>query len=885
MEKYSIAYVTSVDEFFRYYNEGFDSFDIKEEVKPAILIKLKGIGDDRAMWTYARFTKDKKEKFNIASILYNKGYLDSAGLLATCYILGLGVPEDKIKGYEIAKKCHEMGDVQSTFCLAICYRKGYGVVKDIEKCKKLLEYLADNKRYRVAAERIIEYDYEDETDTYSRTFHYAKIASELDSQFGDYQLAFCYYEGHGVKQDYKKAFELFTKLEKKEFIGAYNMIAIMYLKGHYVEENPDKALEYFRKGADGGDAYAQYNLGRKYYEGEIIERNYTKSLYWLKKSAEQDHENAYPYVGNHYFYGYGVPIDYEEAAKWYLKAGETENPLIQNAIGDLYYKGVADIKQDYAKALEYYRAAADSGCKDAQFNYARMLEKGISHSRDIPTAYKYYRYAGYQGHKEAQERANYLKEHEDISSVEGELNFGGLQLNVGIQYYKCKEMLNNYENALLHFKNAENEGNQFAAYYIGECYSLGRGAPQDYDEAIKYYKKHNNVLAACGLGRMYLYGLGVEQDFEKAYKYFTKYTFANYMGNYYLGIMYEKGLYVEKDMKKAFEHYEIPAGVGNPDAVERLKQQDYLDYKHDKQIENTKKKLAEAEDLNQRTQQKVILKYLCDELQDYASCYKCGRYLLKTSDWQDAFKYFEMGADHGYMECAVEVGKYYFEKIQTQDYDKAFKYFSMGAEINDPEANYYLYRCYLEGLGTGINKKEALKCLLLAVDKRDPFAMAAYGIHLLNGDLVPKDLNTAHELLYKAWNSEASDVYQMVCYPLALIYEQKCLYEKAHEFYYKGYNCCDKRCYLPLAKTYMNGVGTKKKKSEAYQILKEGVDDDVADCCYFLAEELYTGKNYPKNHTLSEMLFKKALELGYKEASKPLETYTFVKKWYHSKKL
>ena len=58
-----------------------------------------------------------------------------------------------------------------------------------------------------------------------------------------------------------------------------------------------------------------------------------------------------------------------------------------------------------------------------------------------------------------------------------------------------------------------------AQYGLGYMYYEGQGVPQDYEEAVKWYRlaaEQGDAEAQCGLGEMYYGGEGVPQDYAEA---------------------------------------------------------------------------------------------------------------------------------------------------------------------------------------------------------------------------------------------------------------------------------------------------------------------------------------------------------------------------------
>lgn len=95
--------------------------------------------------------------------------------------------------------------------------------------------------------------------------------------------------------------------------------------------------------------------------------------------------------------------------------------------------------------------------------------------------------------------------------------------------------------------------------HLGLMYFNGQGVPQDYKEAVKWYRLaadqgHDN--AQSNLGLMYFNGQGVPQDYKEAVKLFR---LAAYQGFSFaqsnLGWMYEHGLGVPQVRVVAFSLY------------------------------------------------------------------------------------------------------------------------------------------------------------------------------------------------------------------------------------------------------------------------------------------------------------------------------------------
>ena len=115
------------------------------------------------------------------------------------------------------------------------------------------------------------------------------------------------------------------------------------------------------------------------------------------------------------------------------------------------------------------------------------------------------------------------------------------------------------------------QGNVDAQFNLGLMYEKGRGVPQDYAEAVKWYHlaaAQGDADAQVNLGAKYNYGLGVPQDYAEAIKW---YHLAAAQGNASaqrdLGIMYAEGRGVIKDYAQAHMWFSLAAARAPPGAA------------------------------------------------------------------------------------------------------------------------------------------------------------------------------------------------------------------------------------------------------------------------------------------------------------------------------
>ncbi len=86
-----------------------------------------------------------------------------------------------------------------------------------------------------------------------------------------------------------------------------------------------------------------------------------------------------------------------------------------------------------------------------------------------------------------------------------------------------------YADAVKWYRKAAEQGMADAQYNLGLKYDNGLGVPQDYAEALKWYRKaaeQGNASAQTNLGVMYGVGEGVPQDYVQAHVWYSLAAFS-----------------------------------------------------------------------------------------------------------------------------------------------------------------------------------------------------------------------------------------------------------------------------------------------------------------------------------------------------------------------
>jgi uncharacterized protein len=292
-----------------------------------------------------------------------------------------------------------------------------------------------------------------------------------------------------------------------------------------------------------------------------------------------------------------------------------------------------------------------------------------------------------------------------------------------------------YQSALTMLRPLAASNNGRAACLLGEIYEFGYGVPQDFTEALKWYKlaaRSENVQpytlhvrkfgplpqdraqrdkfvenlkkdamdgvseAQRVLGTLYFSGSGVKKDFARSFAWFEK---SARQGNVEainnLGFMYQHGVSVPRDYERARQLYKQAADFGNPDAQNNL---------------------------------------------GFIYCRGFG----VPADYKKAAPLFAFASDHGSSEAASNLGWLYEKGFGVErDYARAVLLYAKAAAHGVVNARYNLGFMYQYGLGVERQPDKARKLYRLAAAMGYPSGENQLGFMNNFGSDVPGDYKQA----------------------------------------------------------------------------------------------------------------------------------------------
>ncbi|MDD9810618.1 MAG: tetratricopeptide repeat protein [Gammaproteobacteria bacterium] len=120
---------------------------------------------------------------------------------------------------------------------------------------------------------------------YSTALRELKPLAESGHAVAQRFLGLMYQYGHGVSQNYGRAFKWYQlSAAQGDAIAQYN-IAVMYDDGKGVPRDDAEAVKWYRLAAERGDKYAPANLAIMYTKGEGVNRDYVMAYMWWSIAA------------------------------------------------------------------------------------------------------------------------------------------------------------------------------------------------------------------------------------------------------------------------------------------------------------------------------------------------------------------------------------------------------------------------------------------------------------------------------------------------------------------------------------------------------------------------------------------------------------------------
>lgn len=620
----------------------------------------------------------------------------------------------------------------------------------------------------------------------NKAYQYYNAAAEQSDIIAYNALRKFYREGICVKQDAKKATELYNLavdainidnlIEKPEYTEKYEsesifnkllqakilaqfssgvghhqsnlLLADFYEKGILTNKSDLKAIEYYgysvlascsisleklREYSKLGFAEADYALARYYKISN--ESNIDLYLSHLRQSAHRDCAEAQYHLAL-YFENNDVKdrkeaVDSKSAIEYLHSAASKKYLPAVMRLAKHHKERTIENASDM-KAFSFLETAVNEGCVEAYFDYAEYYNTGFEgQDKDEEKANQYYWLASDYGSVDA--LMWYARAFKDLPEP-------------------------NLEKVFKYYFLAASSGNPSSKHYVAFCFEIGHGVNRNVQQADAWFNMLDfdvNISDAVSLNSSKEYGkeydmIGSPSSSKKALKY---YELAANKGDaescYWLGLYYSQGKVVEKNYPTAIFYFQAAAAKDHVLSIV------WLAGMYEKGCIDArlcKENLELAQDYYTRAKK---LGFEAEE------CYK---YLLDINGEKmgEINNPILDAAKLGYTFANLEMAELYFT-TEKPPFDAKETYEIFDCLSHNPAFKYRSYHIYVAvlhefGIGCPINLKRALfdyECASV----NNPIANYALFVLYRDGKGVPKDIDRSSGYFQAALDLIRSDKY------------------------------------------------------------------------------------------------------------------------------
>jgi len=352
---------------------------------------------------------------------------------------------------------------------------------------------------------------------YSDAMRYLSLAAEKGNSSAMIGIGLLHYRGHGVPENEAEATRWFRMGALKGNETAMLYLAFQLARKHYAE-----AMRWFRIAAKKGNADAMLMIGYSYigqddrtYESAHM-RDDIEGLRWFRMAAENGSSDGMSELALSYELGRAVEPNHAEALRWYTMAAGAGHVRSMLLLGLLYDIGFHD--EEFRSEEETIQA------------YPEMVRLFW---RRLKVAYWELMGPDYDFN-----RAAYDPDSDDYAShwalkwfrraFEQQPRGSEAIFLIGNRFHRSQ----NYDAALEWYRKAP-VWDGFSMIGLGFMYQEGQGVAQDYAEALQCYTKaqenwmgenfgvtKEGAIAAALIGLLHALGRGVPQNTEEARRWF-----------------------------------------------------------------------------------------------------------------------------------------------------------------------------------------------------------------------------------------------------------------------------------------------------------------------------------------------------------------------------
>lgn len=442
----------------------------------------------------------------------------------------------------------------------------------------------------------------------------------------------------------------------------------------------------------------------------------------------------------------------------------------------------------------------------------------------------------------------------------------------------------------------DNEANAY--YYMGRIYYHGLGVEKDLEKSFQLFKLsagQGQSEAQSQLGQMYW----AQQDHDLALALFEKAANqGNPIAQIKLAVYYFEGSISTPDPKKAA--FWLMKAVNNSKNIVQINRQgsscqdikdspNYIGDLHWMQISDSQRCSQAQYEMGlchlygrgaEKNPKQAIdwLEKAINNNGNPAALYTLGLMHMKglgiEVNSNTAFEYSMKSAQQGYPKGQTQLGLCYLNGIgTTKDFKQAKEYFEKALHNNsNPIAQYYIGCLYYKGQGVKVDHELAFGCYLKSAFKNFPDAQTAVGECYMNGLGTKKDYKKS---LFWLKNSVSINANASAQSSMGKIYLHGLGVDKDLEFAFHCFENSAKQCnsngqYM-LGKCHEEGYGTLQNYEKAMSCYQDAHKNDKNPQAQYRIGYLYSqGHGVPRSKDLANIWFQQSADQGFVKAQQEL---------------
>ena len=301
----------------------------------------------------------------------------------------------------------EKGNPTAMHQLGDRYQKGDGVEQDMEKAVEWWKKAAEQGDVS-ATHNVGVYYYEHEDLPNAK--EYLKKAISLGFLDSYYTLAFCYLHNAAVEGNVQKGIDCLEAAAKKGHLESQWQLACIYHDGTYGTKDLDKARYWLDKCLEAEYPMAHYAMAGSLVHGDMYPKDLGKALEHYRKAVELGcHDADEDYISLRWLGVNGAEANREEVISVYKQLAEKNDTVAMFNLYKFYYDDTYE-GHDNKLAANYLKQSADAGYIDAMLTMGQQLLDDDLFPEDRDAAFKYFAQLAEIGNMVAQAWLGYCYE-------------------------------------------------------------------------------------------------------------------------------------------------------------------------------------------------------------------------------------------------------------------------------------------------------------------------------------------------------------------------------------------------------------------------------------------------------------------------------------------